>query len=352
MSSRKYLKATDLAQLSAVDILQRCLNVETVVSTKSSFMQRSHLAVRYPDLQHIVEIGAGMQALSTNLVHEYSLHQAVVRAFDRYDGSVNSGVRVPRLFNIIRDTDEDFGTHNLDKFPTSYRTRGHMVTMDRILPLPKIVRKALISHFYARDGDVLPDPGAIDAILDIPQNKHCLVRTYLGRDTGVLTKHGFSLRNFPLFLKPMQELGLDVMGLASTMGKAFAIMHWGAGVNGDDVEFVLGSSVIQGTGVEALRLDVQQRAIGFYLLDFGQCYVVDLSDDRDIVYQGFKGAMVTGDNQLFIPHYEKSPHLYAAFRKGYIEAGQVILQERTLESKFSVVDFMNEYEEYAEDFLC
>jgi hypothetical protein len=126
-------------------------------------------------------------------------------------------------------------------------------------------------------------------------------------------------------------------------------MHWGAGVNGDDVEFVLGTSAVQGRGDEAF--DFQHRAVGFYLLDFGQCELIDLSEDPDVAYQAFKGAMVTGDNQLFIPHYQKSPELFAAFKKAYIEAGQAILVDKELEMKFNMEQFMKEYEEYAEDFL-
>ncbi|KAK0717116.1 hypothetical protein B0T26DRAFT_281468, partial [Lasiosphaeria miniovina] len=195
----------------------------------------------------------------------------------------------------------------------------------------------------------LPDSVLLDSILNDTPNKHCLARTYLGRDNGVFTRAGFSLRNFPLYLKPMQELGLEVIGLASAMGKAFAIMHWGAGVNGDDVEFVLGSSAVEHE-VEG-GLDFQHRAIRFYLLDFGQCGLVDFSDDQDVVYQAFKGAMVTGDNQLFIPHYMKSRELYDAFKAGYMDAGQAILEEMGMGNKFSIEDFMKEYEEYAEDFL-
>ncbi len=132
------------------------------------------------------------------------------------------------------------------------------------------------------------------------------------------------------------------------MGKAFAIMHWGAGVNGDDVEFVLGTSTAQDHDEEA---GFQHRSVGFYLLDFGQCDYVDLSKAPEAVYQAFKGTMVTGDNQLFIPHYNKSPKLFAAFREGYIGAGEAILVKKGLETQFSIEDFMKEYEEYAEDFL-
>lgn len=62
--------------------------------------------------------------------------------------------------------------------------------------------------------------------------------------------------------------------------------------------------------------------------------------------------MVMGDNQSFIPHFSNDPELFAAFKKGYIEAGNVILLDKGLNDIFSVEDFMQQYEEYAEDFLC
>jgi hypothetical protein len=96
---------------------------------------------------------------------------------------------------------------------------------------------------------------------------------------------------------------LDINFIAMVMGKAFALMHWGAGITADDVEFVLGSHTTNLPGDEGDNF--QQRAIGLYLLDFGQCEHVDLAEDAEDVYQAFKGAMVTGDNQLFIPNCQK-----------------------------------------------
>jgi hypothetical protein len=148
----------------------------------------------------------------------------------------------------------------------------------------------------------------------------------------------------------MEQLGIETVPLAKAMGKAYATLHWAAAINGDDVEFVLGTSATSAQRTD-YGPDFQHRAVQLYLLDFGQCEAVDLDQDPDVVYQAFKGAMVTGDNQRFIPHYSRSPALFAAFRQGYIEAGNFILSDRGLENKFNMEDFMKEYEEYAEDFL-
>jgi hypothetical protein len=292
----------------------------------------------------------GNAQLATSLRHEVLLHRAVQAAFDQYNRDIR--VHVPRLHSVIDDKDAQFWQQNLVKFPAAYRDFSSLVQMERILPLPKVVRKALIAHFYPNQ-DSACDSQTLHSILNDEKNKHCLVRIYLGREDGVVARENFSLRNFPLYLKSMERLGLDLAGLAHSMGKAFAIMQWGAGVNGDDVEFVLGTSL-------ASRLDIrdgndspelQYRAVRLYLLDFGQCDLVDLGQDPANVYQAFKGAMVTGDNQLFIPNYCKSQELFAAFRRGYISTGQIILTAKNLDTKFNLEDFMREYEEYAQDFL-
>lgn len=118
--------------------------------------------------------------------------------------------------------------------------RGDLVIMERILPLPKVVRKALISQFCALDKT------EIEAILNNPQNKHCLVQVYLGKRNGTIGNNNNSLlRNFPLYLEPMEQIGIETVPLAIAMGKVYATLHWGAAINGDDVEFVLGTSATE-----------------------------------------------------------------------------------------------------------
>lgn len=160
--------------------------------------------------------------------------------------------------------------------------------MERILPLPKHVRKALITKFCARERHL--DAADIESLLNHPSNKHCLVRVYLGKAKGpVNMDNDAPLRNFPFYLGFMEEIGIDSLALANEMGKAYAILHWGAGINGDDVEFVLGTSAIEAKREEQGPPRFQYRAVGLYLLDFGQCEAVDLTWDCDVVYQAFKG---------------------------------------------------------------
>ncbi|CAG8269130.1 unnamed protein product [Penicillium olsonii] len=346
----------------ATVILERTLSLRSVISTTSSFSQLVQTARNRPHLQQINQIGAGSQGvvfervgkdsvlkkerpgneiLSSNLTKEYTVHRQVSAAFDHYQPLTKCETTVPRVLRFIPKTGEDpFWEELLPKLPGEYRTRDNSVLMQRILPLPKVVRRALIHRFITAD-----IPQASTLLAD-PTNKHCLARVYLGKANGTRS-HESPLRNFPLYLDDMKQIGIDTIELASALGKAYATLHWGAGVNGDDIEFVLGTTAEQAV---CGRQPHQDRAIGLFFLDFGQCDIVDLSQESGTVYQAFKGAMVTGDNQHFIPH-ANQPEFLAAFKKGYSAAGTIILGDKRLDSKFDIKEFIQQYEEYAEDFL-
>ncbi|KAJ5928340.1 hypothetical protein N7466_007296 [Penicillium verhagenii] len=370
--ARSFLDSTELALQSDSVILHRSLNLKSVISTISSFSCRFQSARFRTDLQEINQIGIGLQGAifeivgklpvikketpgnemrSSNLRREYQTHCDVSAAFQQYQSVTQNVVHVPTPHTFIWKTEEDsFWNEIMPKMPQAFRQRGNVVTMERILPLPKVVRKALITHVYGRERNLSTTD--IDSILHSPANKHCLARVYLGKANGSMSHNKTDLlRNIPLHLGILNELGIDTFTLALEMGKSYATLHWGAATNGDDVEFVLGTSVSDERSAHNNFPDFQHRAIGFYLLDFGQCEAVDLAKNSDDVYQAFKGALVTGDNQLFIPHYSKSPTLFASFKKGYIDAGNAILSAKHLTNKFNMVDFMQQYEEYAEDFL-
>lgn len=368
-----FLDAEKLRLETDSTILQQSLSLKSVISTISSSSCRFRDARFLPHLQELNEIGTGLQGAvfevigkpfvikkehpgnekrPSNLWREYGNHSDVSAAFKRYQSTTHSLVHVPTPHDFISKTGNDeFWDEIFPKIPRPYRTPGNIITMERILPLPKVVRRALLTHFCGRERD-LGDTD-IKSFLDSPSNKHCLVRVYLGKCNGPINfDNSALLRNFPLYLGFMEEIGIDTLALANEMGKAYATLHWGAAVNnGDDVEFVLGTSLSYAPGYRGEAPSLQHRAVGLYLLDFGQCEAVDLTQDCDVVYQAFKGAMVTGDNQHFIPHSSTNPALFAAFKKGYIDAGNVILEDRELSGRFSMDDFMKEYEEYAEDLV-
>ena len=58
----------------------------------------------------------------------------------------------------------------------------------------------MISQFCTPEQHL--DSAGIEALLSHPENKHCLVRVYLGMENGTID-HAIPLRNFPLYLKLM-----------------------------------------------------------------------------------------------------------------------------------------------------
>lgn len=267
------------------------------------------------------------------------MHRKVSDAFKKYTEYSND-VRVPQPFDFI--SNESLSTELLSRMPGNDRQPSDIATMERILPLLKVVRKAMIQNFYLDETNAREEH-LVTQILSERANKHCLARIYLGKKAIARSKESFSLRNFPLTLDIMGELALDMMRFASIIGSAYAIMHWAAGITGDDVEFVLGTSA-SGSAYHCL----QDRAVHMYLLDFGQCDTVDLSEDQDDIFQAFKGSMVLQQNQIYLPHPRRSAALYKSWKAAYISTAREVIRHERL--PFDPVEFIKEYEEYLEDF--
>ncbi|KAI4211839.1 MAG: hypothetical protein L6R36_009497 [Xanthoria steineri] len=147
----------------------------------------------------------------------------------------NTIPRSPRASQFFLPN-SDFWYTYLDRFPPSHRKVGAVIEMDRILPLPRRIREGLIDRYFDEDT-------ADDAKND-PANTACLVRVYLGENESNTLQAYDSLLNFPLRRNMVRDLELDVLQLADEMAIGLAVLHWKAGVDAMDVEFVLGSSSV------------------------------------------------------------------------------------------------------------
>lgn len=260
--AERSLSATELEMLTGSEILGRSLSLHSVIST-ASFSLRFQRARSRPELQDVNDIGFGLQGAvfeqvgeafafkkehpgnehrTTSLRNEYGLHQAVWTAFERYRTLTNTKIEVPEPLEFLPKTPSSaFWLSVLPKMPSEYCAPGDILRMQRILPLPKIVRRGLVAHLCAQERYIGTPETA--RLLHNPQNKHCLARIYLGKATGPYNTNA-PLRNFPLYLNTMKRIGLDINSLATELGIAYSILHWGAGINGDDVEFVFGTSAL------------------------------------------------------------------------------------------------------------
>lgn len=347
----------------------RSLTVGSVLTTPSSFASRwQHGYTSQPFTAR--DIGEGLQGAvfeyvgivgsapvlkkehpknackSKNLRNEFAIHQRVYDTFRSY-WSFGCQVSVPRPYRLFR-AEEATCQAIIDSLPCDFRKRSDMYQMDHILPLPKVIRRALIQKFYPHNGNGPLDSDTLGRVLGHIPNKDCLVRPYLGLKSKIYTRQEFYLRNFVLSLQSLVEIGFDVKDLATSLGRAYATMHWGAHVDGDDVEFVLGSEAdpcLKSTQGQVL----QTRKIGLYLIDFGQCERVDMTNEPQVVYQAFKGAMVTGDNRYFIPNPRHSLGLFRIFVDSYAQTAQAFVDIQGL--SFDIADFIGQYKEYVGEFL-
>ncbi|KAL3480840.1 zinc finger protein-domain-containing protein [Aspergillus californicus] len=147
------------------------------------------------------------------------------------------------------------------------------------------------------------------------QTNRDLIRPYLGRCRVQTTSShsgftAFSLRNYPLHIDQMEELGIPEQAIfeyARIMADALATMHWIGEVDGNDVEFVLAASNCNSNEIT--------NALGphqMWLLDFD--LVRPMTMDEQGVQQAVKAFL--GDDP-FDPQPDESA-IWEAFREQYL----------------------------------
>ncbi|KAF2089346.1 hypothetical protein K490DRAFT_54961 [Saccharata proteae CBS 121410] len=263
-------------------------------------------------------------ALTTDgqLNREYNTHKHLQACFEKHP-AVRSEVLMTRVLGFVgsaggapnekeeensddekqkKREDKDsasWGQNAANLFPSTINTPAPVLSTTLIHPLPSLIRRQLIT-FYC--------PFVLKRqATHADENRDCLIRLYLGRrrtqspSRAALRDYQrspqfFNLRNYSLHLDQMEELGLSVEMYARGMGAALAVMHWEGGVDGEDVEFVLGSaptplpSTVSSPSALSARPSTtsqpQSQQTHLFLLDFDK--VKEISFDRDGVYQAVK----------------------------------------------------------------
>ena len=210
-------------------------------------------------------------------------HKKVEEAFQKVPYSLRKDLCVPKYNEWIRPVDTtSFWDKYLSLFPQALDLTYGLVS-ERIHPLPAPLREAIFNalcprHLLSKKQEILMDQ----------KNKSCLVRLYLGRRDSQkrAASKTFSLYNFELLVNEMEDLELDVEKYAVIMADALSIMHWGAHLDANDVEFVLGSTPRtkpgrlasemckegkDSEGVVGSDRDFTKRSVHMWLLDFNMC---------------------------------------------------------------------------------
>jgi len=171
------------------------------------------------------------------------MHKKIEEGFDKGRSVENfTPANVPRPYLFIGADNRVWWETNAHRFPNDSQTPANLLLSERIMPMPKLIRDALIALYCPAH---LKEAQSTNSF-----NKACLVRVYLGKKKNP-PQHGsrpatfFTLRNFPLHLNQMTDLGLDVENFARSVADALALMHWIIQVDARDVEFVLGSTPIE-----------------------------------------------------------------------------------------------------------
>ena len=202
------------------------------------------------------------------LFNDYKIHTLVYRAFETVR-STRLAVHVHYCIRWVDAKSEESRAEKSTLFSKDIPTPNFCLLSECIFPLHLPVREAIV--------DALCPPaikGNKSEFLKKPEDKGCLVRIYLGRrnDSRTMEPRNIRLRNFPLHVDEMERLGLDPKDYANAIAQALAFLHWKAGADANDVEFVLGCcpQVSCIPTVQEVRVSTKDTAAQLQRIDLDQ----------------------------------------------------------------------------------
>lgn len=229
---------------------------------------------------------------------------------------IRTSFLIPECHGYIPESYSGWKTTTLLKrFPEGYTACNILITQ-RIPPFPESARHALINKYCP--------PSLADNIKSDVKNFDCLVRPYLGRrklGQRQSRLRVFSLRNYPLHVDQMEDLGLAVLNYSAAIATVLAFMYWRAKIDANDVEFVLAPA--RGTA----PAQFQSKHLGdhnLWILDFDCCR--SMSMDEEGVKQAAQAFL---RNDPFYPcpgrENEEDKKLWAHFKAEFLNASSMML---------------------------
>ena len=266
-----------------------------------------------------------------SLPNDFAMHALTIRSFERWktlkaqQALSSTDICVPRCHRFVKADDDDWWSKNFGLFPAAFHESCEVLESERVHPVSLSVRSALTEKYC-------PDNLKQRMLLDAP-SEACLIRLYLGRQRFVKTDHDpeasrphvrkfFSLRNFPLHIDQAPDLGLSDEVLArhaETMAEAIAVMHWIAGIDAGDVEFVLGAPRSDATA-HTVEDTSPLPDHTLWMLDFDLCKRLELTESG---MQEAARAFLRNDPYCPRPR----QLLWTRFRQAYLAASRTIMAQ-------------------------
>ncbi|RMJ26009.1 Zinc finger protein [Aspergillus sp. HF37] len=246
-----------------------------------------------------------------SILNDFTMHKHLQIVLD--STQLPHRFRIPECHRLISSSDPWWDA-NSHRFPAGC-IPSSAIQAQRIPPMSQPVRDMLVDRYCAAP--------LRDEIKRSWENLDCLIRPYLGRrrflnaDGRPRAKIFFSLRNLPLHLDQMEELGEsldDIKIYAETMAEALAVMHWRTGIDGNDVEFVLASPPSHGESVVTNVLG----AHAVWVLDFDLCRAMPMNE------QGVQQTVTAFyRNDPYFPRLRSSPLLWEVFREQSLRCSEM-----------------------------
>lgn len=221
----------------------------------------------HPDQNTVLKREFNAGADSDAMQREHHMHHGVYEAMLKWNhvASFFVNVQVPRDGAFISATSCDWDDGLQFFFPDKeMQCRSDMIQAERIPAVSEDIRLDIIFK-YCSDSGIWPSMAAS------PEASDCLIRIYLGRESSV--SEPFHMQNFPLHIDQLEALSINTLKIAAQLGRALAIIHFQADIDGRGVEFVLG-------GARDQRDETQ-----IWVLDFNQCQPLQVSRFGDVTQQ-------------------------------------------------------------------
>lgn len=311
------------------------------------------LVFERPGTDYVVKVAK--PAYEGGLWADFRAHFRTRQAFEK-EGDTEC--RVPKIYSYVPKRNNRWWNENRPFFYDVHQSLvlpSNSLITERILPLPKVARQALINKYCP--------PQLRHNANTNPTNRDCLARIYLGRRRPINAplSPNFTLRNYNLTLDQIVDLGLPAVSFAAAMGEALAIIHWAANVDAYDIEFVLGSegdtTYSQGitfalnltteqisamepdTDIESLiSIKCKQRTARMWVLDFNLCNVWEEKagwQSPEILIPHLVEAFFENDPYYPLPlmEHDLEEELWETFSSKYLDKGSHILSAPGKDSK-------------------